>query len=128
LIKDCGFDAALGTCLLTRKPISSPGQARPGKPASAHQLIGGLFCLGFFNISPPTHSELTSPGRAAPKEPSLLSRSSPWRSLSWAGGRTHSRNTACSVQSPGTRAKPLRKPQLFLPLQLITSAIPEEPC
>lgn len=48
MIKDCGFDAARGTCLLTEKPISSAGQARPAK---ASRLIGGL--LGLLAALPP---------------------------------------------------------------------------
>lgn len=53
MIKDCSFDAALGTCLLTGKPISLP--ARPGQ-ADPHAPINWWAFLPWLALTALPHS------------------------------------------------------------------------
>lgn len=103
MIKDCSFDAALGTCLLTGKPISLP--ARPGQ-ADPHAPINWWAFLPWLALTALPHSLQVNQLKMCYAK-GLLSLSSAQRSSYRACGKTQSQN---GQPKPWTQTEPCTSP------------------
>lgn len=108
MIKGCSFDAALGTCLLTGKPISLPawpGQADPHAPINWWAFLPWLALTALSHSLQVNQLEMCyAKGIFSPLP--FLNTDEPLEGM----GKTQSQNGQLMSQ---TQAEPLHKPKLF---------------